>query len=143
MARQANNSESSAHSTHDPNGQLREKLDNKTEAVRRALDELGWDVKPLEIQEHVKKYYDVDITTKVISVYKGKLAKEGRRRGKRGRKPKAEAPAMPAPAPARVPPPRGGRRDTPIDVRDLRALKELNDRLGTSRLRELVELLAT
>jgi hypothetical protein len=140
MARKANNSDSSAHQPHDPNGQLREKLDNKTEAVRRALDELGWDAKPLEIKEHVKKYYDVDITTKVISVYKGKLAKEGRRRGKRGRKPRAEAPALPAPVAASAP--RPGGRDAPIDVRDLRALKDLHDRIGSGRLRELVELLA-
>ncbi len=140
MAKKANNSESSAHQPHDPNGQLREKLDNKTEAVRRALDELGWDAKPLEIQDHVKKYYGVEITTKVISVYKGKLAKEGGRRGKRGRKPRAEAAAS-APA-AAMSAPRPGGRDAPIDVQDLRALKDLHDRIGSGRLRELVELLA-
>jgi hypothetical protein len=136
MAKNANNSGE----PHAANGPLREKLENKTEAVRRALDELGWDARPLDIKEHVKKYYGVTISTKVISVYKGKLAKRGRRRGKRGRRAKAAAPAVPAVVVPAAP--RAGGRDAAIDLGDLRALKDLSERIGTGRLRELVELLA-
>ncbi len=138
MARKTNSAETSAHQPDSSNGWPREKLDNKMEAVRRALDDLGRDAKPLQIQEHVKDKYDVEISTKVISVYKGKLTREGRRKGKRGRHPKAEDQAASVPARA----PRPGGRDAAIDVADLRALKELSERIGASRLRDLVELLA-
>jgi hypothetical protein len=138
MAKKVNGAETSTSDSQASNGGLREKLENKTEAVQRALDELGWDAKPLEIQDHVKKYYDVDVSTKVISVYKGKLSR-GRRRGKRGRRAKVEATAVPVPVPARAP--RTGGRDAPIDVGVLKALKELSERVGAGRFRELVELM--
>jgi hypothetical protein len=110
---------------------------SKTEAVRRALEELGPDAKPLAIQEHVKDRYGVEITTKVISVYKGKLGKRGRKRGRPGRKPKAEVVAAAAP---RVAGHVAGHAE--VTIKDLRAIKELSDRVGAGRLRELLELLA-
>jgi hypothetical protein len=140
MAKKATESGSSTLQARAYNEPVREKLDNKTEAVRRALDELGWDAKPAVIVEHVKTYYGVDISPKVVSVYKGKLAKAGHRRRKRGRRPKPEAAAAPA---AVVPAaPRAGGREAAIDIGDLRALKELSHRIGLGRLRDLVELLA-
>jgi hypothetical protein len=110
------------------NGRAKERLTNKTEAVRRALKELGPDAKPLEIQGFVKDRYGLDISNKVVSIYKAKLGKRGRRRGK----PKGEvAPAAPAP--------RAGHGE--VAIADLRAMRELSDRVGARRLRELLELL--
>ena len=109
------------------NGQPVEKLTNKAEAIRRALAQLGKKATPTEIQEHIKHHFDVDMTTKVISVYKSKLSK---RRGRPGRKAHAES----APAPVTL--------TEAISLRDLRALKELKDRHGLSRLRELLELVS-
>jgi hypothetical protein len=111
-------------------GRAGERLTNKTEAVRRALKELGPDAKPLEIQAFVKDRFGVEISTKVVSIYKAKLGRRGRRRGK----PKGEvAPAAPAPRTV-------GHRE--VTIADLRAMRELSDRVGTRRLRELLELLS-
>jgi hypothetical protein len=109
------------------NGQPVEKLTNKAEAVRRALAQLGKKATPTEIQSHIKDHFDVDMTTKVISVYKSKLSKKKRRA-----RPKEWVGQ--APAPLNLP--------AAISLRDLRALKELKERLGPSRLRELLELVS-
>jgi hypothetical protein len=106
-------------------GQPVEKLTNKAEAVRRALAALGGHATPTEVQEYIKTRFDVDMTTKVISVYKSKMAKK---------KPAARR-KMPAEQPS------AGLTDA-ISLRDLRALKELKARHGLSRLRELLELVS-
>jgi hypothetical protein len=111
------------------NGRAGEKLTNKTEAVRRALDELGPDAKPLDIQVFVKDRFGVEISTKVVSVYKAELGKRGRRRGKPKGKSVTVAPA-----------PRAGHGE--VTLTDLRAMRELSDRVGTRRLQELLELLS-
>ena len=108
------------------NGQPVEKLTNKAEAVRRALAQLGGKATPTEIQGHIKDRFDVDMTTKVISVYKSKL---GKHKG-RGRRKEL---AQPSVAPSSF---------ETISLRDLRALKELKVRHGLSRLRELLELVS-
>jgi hypothetical protein len=107
-------------------GQFVEKLTNKAEAVRRALADLGGHATPTEIQGYIKSRFGVDMTTKVISVYKSKMAKKkgGRRKAAGGH----------SPAPAALP--------DAISLRDLRALKELKARHGLSRLRELLELVS-
>lgn len=109
-------------------GQPVEKLTNKAEAMRRALRILGGDAMPTELQGFLKKHYDVDMTTKVISVYKSKLAK---RKSKKARKVSSvEQPRVKSAAP------------DAISVRDLRSIKELKDRHGATRLRELLELVS-
>ncbi len=80
---------------------------------------------PTEIQGYIKTCFDVEMTTKVISVYKSKLAKQS---GRRGRKPSVEHPEAPV-----------GSLHA-ISLRDLRTLKDLKDRHGHARLRELLEL---
>src|SRR5215469_17293321 len=77
------------------NGQVKEKLTNKAEAIRRALAKLGNKALPTEIQGFIKTNFGVEMTTKVISVYKSKL------KAKHGRKPKeAGAVGEAAPKPA-------------------------------------------
>jgi len=109
------------------NGQPDEKLTNKAEAVRRALAQLGKKATPTEIQVYIKQHFDVDMTTKVISVYKSKLSKRRRHPGRKAHAESASAPVTLTEA---------------ISLRDLRALKELKDRHGLSRLRELLELVS-
>ena len=113
------------------NGEPVEKLTNKAEAVRRALAKLGKKALPGEIQDFIKTHYGVEMTTKVISVYKSKLVKK---KGKPGPKPK-EAGAVGEAAPKTVT--HGG-----VSFKDLRTVKEISDRLGPVRMRELVELVA-
>ena len=112
------------------NGQVKEKLTNKAEAIRRALAKLGNRAMPLEIQDFIKTNFDVEMATKVISVYKSLLT---RKKGKRGRKPKAAgAVSEAAPKPAA----HGG-----VTFKDMRLVKEIRSRLGPARMRELVELM--
>jgi hypothetical protein len=108
-------------------GQAVEKLTNKAEAVRRALTDLGRKATPTEIQSHIKDRFDVDMTTKVISVYKSKLSKQIRRTPRKGGEERTGDSLSFAEA---------------ISLRDLRALKELKARHGLSRLRELLELVS-
>src|SRR6516162_4425643 len=121
----------SAHKAPAGNGQVQEKLTNKAEAIRRALAKLGKKAMPAEIQDFVKTNFGVEMTTQVISVYKSKLLKK---KGKPGRKPK-EAGAVGEAAPKPVA--HGG-----VTFKDMRTVKEISDRLGPARMRELVELVA-
>ena len=111
-------------------GQPFEKLTNKAEAIRRALAKLGNKAMPTEIQGFIKTNFGVEMTTKVISVYKSKLAKK---KGKPGRKPK-EAGAVSEAAPQRV-------IHESISFKDFRTVKEIRNRLGPARMRELIALM--
>jgi hypothetical protein len=58
------------------------------EAVRRAMNSLGFDASPLEIQKFVKDNYAQDMHANMVSSYKSTLRNKagikGRRRRKRG-----------------------------------------------------------
>jgi hypothetical protein len=112
-------------------GQVKEKLTNKMEAIRRALAKLGNRAMPLEIQDFIKTNFDVEMATKVISVYKSLLT---RKKGKRGRKPKAVG-ATDEPTPQRA-------RHEAVSFKDMRTMREISNRLGPTRMRELVALMA-
>jgi hypothetical protein len=100
------------------------------EAVRRALDELGQDAMPKDIQRHIQEQFGIAMTPEHVSTYKSSLLRK--RKGRRGRKAKGErAPAAASSA---------ARGAATISLRDLRALKELADRIGGTRLREIAEL---
>src|SRR6516164_9207841 len=121
----------SAHKAPAGNGEPVEKLTNKAEAIRRALAKLGKKAMPAEIQDFIKTNFGVEMTTQVISVYKSKLLKK---KGKPGRKPK-EAGAVGEAAPKPVA--HGG-----VSFKDMRTVKEIRNRLGPARMRELVALMA-
>jgi hypothetical protein len=110
-----------------------EEVASKAEAVRRALAQLGKRATPTEIQEFVRSRYNVEMTAKVISVYKSKLGGKSSR-GKRRRKAAGEAPgAGPSLKTAAF---------DGVRFKDLRTIKEIRDRIGPARMRELVELIA-
>ena len=121
----------SAHKAPAGDGQVQEKLTNKMEAIRRALAKLGNKAMPTEIQDFIKTNFGVEMTTKVISVYKSKLVKK---KGKPGRKPKVVG-ATAEPAPQRA-------MHEAVSFKDLRIVKEIRTRLGPARMSELVALLA-
>jgi hypothetical protein len=131
-AKTTKQSGTSANKAHARNGRVREKLTNKMEAMRRALAKLGKKAVPAEIQAFVKDSFGVEMTTQLISVYKSKLVRKRGRKGKPGRKPK-EVGAIIEPAPKHV-------ADV-VTFRDLRLVREISDRLGPARVRELVELM--
>jgi hypothetical protein len=109
-----------------------ETVPTKMEAVRRALDELGRGAMPTAIQEFVKRRFAVDISAKVASIYKSKITTPKGTRGRPGRKPKGAAASVEA-APRAA-------QDV-LSFKDLRAVKDLKDRLGRAGLRQLLELM--
>lgn len=121
----------SSHQAPAGNGQIEEKLTNKAEAIRRALAQFGKKAKPAEIQDFIKTHFDIEMASHVISVYKSNLSRKKGKKGKPGRKPNvAEADIVSAPEPA---------MHGAVSFRDLRVVKEVSNRLGPSRMRELVE----
>ena len=113
------------------NGQVKEQLTNKMEAIRRALAKLGNKAMPTEIQGFIKTNFGVEMTTQAISVYKHKLVKK---KGKPGRKPMVVG-ATDEAAPKPV-------AHAGVSFKDMRLVKEISDRLGPARMRELVALMA-
>jgi hypothetical protein len=106
-----------------------EMLTNKAEAIRRALQKLGNKASPTEIQNFIKTNFGIEMTNKVISVYKSKLAPKGHKRG-RPRKDRQGDEVPAAPTKSAAPSTNGG-----ISFHDLRVIKEMRDRLGVPRLR--------
>jgi hypothetical protein len=103
----------------------RKKL-SKMEAVRRALDEYGPDVKPLKIKDHLKKRYKLNISADMASTYKGNIL---RKSGQSAtiREPQAATSSRKAAEPA-------------LHMGDVQAVKDLADRLGTDQVRQLLDM---
>jgi hypothetical protein len=103
------------------------------EAVRQALNSLGYEASPADIQQFVKDNFAQNMSPNMISSYKSSLRSKagvrGRRR-KRGRPAKTETSAAPA-----------ATFHDGVPWRDIRAIKEIVGRIGVKGLRELVELL--
>src|SRR5262245_66016589 len=75
---------------------------SKKEAVRKALEAMGKDAKPSEMQPFIKEKYGIDMTTDHISTAKGEILRAGKKKAKKqGPKPQAAQPAKAAPKPAR------------------------------------------
>jgi hypothetical protein len=103
---------------------------NKMECVRQALADLGKDATPKQIGKFLKSRYKVEMNPKMISTYKGSiLRKEARQSGL------MSSPAAWAPAPVRRP---SGADET---VEEVRAVKNLGDRLGPDKVRALLDVL--
>ena len=99
------------------------------EAVRRALGSLGPKARPPEIGAYVREHFGKVIPPNHISSYKSTLTRKARQPGR----PRAGADGD-----------GDGRSAGASDVltlKDLRAIKELANRIGVARFRELVEVL--
>ena len=94
----------------------------KREAVKMGLIELGVESKPPALHEHILKTWGMDISNNHISSYKSGLKQE-----LGGGKPHGRRPGRPP-----------GPRDAALQVKDIQAIKELVNRLGADRVRELI-----
>lgn len=96
--------------------------------VRDALEALGYDAKPADIDAHIKENNSGrEVPKAIISSYKSLLKNKknkGGAKGKPGRKPGGGASA-------------GG-----IQVEDLAAVRGLVSRLGAEQVKQLVDVLA-
>ncbi len=110
---------------------------NQMEAVRQAMGVLGMDASPTAIHEHLKSEMGVDVSPNMISSYKSTIRKKAGIKGRRRKKRRAAAQdAASAPAAAVLVSPADG-----VSIKELRALKEMADRLGAGRFREVVEFI--
>jgi hypothetical protein len=114
------------------NGQTSGGKVNKMECVRQALSRLGNDAKPKDIQDFLQREFALPMDTKMISTYKGSILK-----GKSGQSRLMRSPAVRAAAPGRQAASAGGG----IAIEDFRAVKELGDRIGAAKVREIIGVL--
>jgi hypothetical protein len=98
----------------------------KKEAVRRALAELGVDAMPLEIKGYLKKNFNIDMDSQNISNYKSSLKAETK-----------SAPSRPTEAKPTVATAAGG-----FSLEEIQAVKEVADRIGADKVRQLAEVLS-
>jgi hypothetical protein len=98
-----------------------EKKPSQMAMVRAALQEVGGDPKPQELQEHIKAKFNREIPTNIISNYKSQIKRKGGGNGRRGR--------------------RAGRGGG-IQMGDLETVRTLVTRLGADQVRRLVAVFA-
>jgi hypothetical protein len=103
----------------------------KMEGVRQALASLGDGAMPVEIKKFVKDKYNFDMSTSMISNYKSHILNPEKTSVKSVRSRRKKAGRRRAAAPA------GG-----IRMEDIQALKQLADRLGAEKVRQLAAVLA-
>jgi hypothetical protein len=100
---------------------------NKMEGMRRAVDSLGYDRTPTEYQDFLKSEFNIDMDRSMISNYKSglKTASRSAKIRKPGR-----------PAVADVTPASDG-----ITLDDIRAVKQVVEKVGADKVRKLAEVL--
>lgn len=113
----------------DTNGSI-----SKMEAVRRILASEGKDTMPLDIQDHLKKKFNIKMDPTVISTYKSSILRHGPAKKKMGR-PKGSKVAV---AHSSV----KANGASNISIEDIKVVKELAEKLGADKLRQLAEVLA-
>ncbi len=92
------------------------------EGVRRTLDQLGNDAKPQEIRTHLKREFGIDMETNMISNYKSMIKSGGNKSGLIRR-------------------PRGSSGAGGFSIEDIQAVKEIADRIGADKVRQLASVL--
>ncbi len=109
---------------------------SKMGAVRQALDSLGYDAKPPALDQFIQEHFHVVIPHNMISSYKSQLRskKKKGKGGRRGRPPGSGAVAAIS-SPVKE-------SSSTVTMKDLHEVKMLAGRLGISKLRKLVEVLA-
>jgi hypothetical protein len=120
---------------------------SKQEAVRRVLDEHGYETTPTEIVKHVRQKFGLNMTTDhastTKSVLKRKAAEAAGARGKgtqrKGGRPKKAATAVGAGAAKKA---GSGNGATKISFQDILTVRELAARVGARQLQDLIKMLA-
>jgi hypothetical protein len=101
--------------------------------MRQALAVLGGDAKPKELQQYLDRTFNLKMNTKMISTYKGTLSKSAARQSAVMRSPAARPGASAL----------GGPHVGNVShiVEEVRAVKELGDRLGAEKVKALLDVL--
>lgn len=110
---------------------------SKMEAVRRVLAESGKDTMPMDIQDQLKKKFSIKMDTATISTYKGTILRTGSGKKKKMGRPKGRKLGRPAGVQSSA----KANGSANISLDDIRAVKELAEKLGAEKLRQLAEVL--
>jgi hypothetical protein len=108
----------------------KKKVKNKTEAVRIALQKLGSDAMPLQIQAYLKDEFGLPISADMASTYKGNLLKKAAGQSQVVRRPRAE------------PRTRANGTQDGFSIEDVQSVKALAERIGPDQVRQLLDVLA-
>ena len=101
-----------------------EKKPSQMGMVRAALEDMGREAKPMEMQAHIKSKFGVELPPNIISNYKSQLKR------------KNGAPAGPGRGR------RAGGGGGGLQVEDLAAVRGLVTRLGADKVKKLIDVLA-
>jgi hypothetical protein len=93
------------------------------EAVRRSMNELGYDTETQKLHEHILSRYGKNLNNNKISAYKSGLRRKAGMTKSRG---KGRHAAVHVSA---------------LRIEDVQSIKELVSRLGAGRVRELIDVL--
>jgi hypothetical protein len=110
---------------------------SKMEAMRRAVQSLGKEASPKDLQGHIEKEYKLTMSYDMASTYKSSVLKELGKAKKPGGKP-SKRPASSS----------GGQKPVAratvggISLEDIRAVKDLADRIGAEKVQQLAQVLA-
>jgi hypothetical protein len=124
---------------------------SKKEAVRRALQDLGREAKPMPIRDHVKQHYHIDMGLDHLSTVKGETLRETGQANPTAEKPATTKPVAPQAAAARpaLHKAESAKAARPqaaaawgIALTDIDTVKELLQRLGATNLKKLIDVMA-
>ena len=129
---------------------------SKKDAVRRALQDLGNEARPLQIREHIKKRYHIEMSLDHISTVKGEILRETGQAKPAARKPpstpsaaakpSAQQPAVPQRPIRKEDSAKGakapGEREQGINLKDIETVKDLVERVGAASLKKLIDVMA-
>jgi hypothetical protein len=117
----------------------------KLTGVRRALETLGKDAKPAEIQDFMKRRFNLDITRGLITKYKSSILANPSGRAKTTTKTRpmaARSMAKTVSQPQARLVPMKANNGRGIQLEDIQVVKSLVKRVGPEHLRSLIDLLA-
>jgi hypothetical protein len=103
---------------------------NKMELVRKALKKLGGGAKPKRIQGYLQKRYGLEMSNDMVAKYKSSILKKAAGQSR------VTPPPEVAPRPAKAKAANGG-----VRVEDVRAVKELADKIGAEKVRAVMDVL--
>jgi hypothetical protein len=129
---------------------------SKKDAVRRALQDLGNEAKPLQIREHIKKRYHLEMSLDHISTVKGEILRETGQAKPAAAKPTSTATAAAKPSTQQPAVPQRTLRtedsakgansargkEQGINLHDIETVKDLVERVGSGSLKKLIDVMA-
>jgi hypothetical protein len=119
-------------------------LENKKEAVSRALSRLGKNAMPVDIQKYLRSEYGIEMTTSHISVYKTEIMRNAAKKGSSSSKPAApqQSAAKKVSTPVSAKPvAHSNGKPTGISLKAIETMKSLVSQVGERDLKTLIELL--